>query len=124
MTHLLEEVRYFRSKFIEGSFLSVSFLKRSPPVHQLVRKVGPGRAPGRRRWASWHVQHGTPLHALQELGGWESSDMVRRYAHFSVEHLAPYADRLSALRVVENSANGTNSAQPENGSGVSDANSK
>jgi hypothetical protein len=25
------------------------------------------------------------------LGGWESSEMVRRYAHFSVEHLAPYA---------------------------------
>ena len=37
------------------------------------------------------------LHALQELGGWESAEMVRRYAHFSTEHLAPYADRLCAL---------------------------
>ena len=62
-------------------------------------------------WASWHVQNGTPLHALQELGGWESPEMVRRYAHFSAEHLAPYADRLCALRVVTESANGTNLSQ-------------
>ncbi len=61
----------------------------------------------RHTWASWHVQQGTPLHALQELGGWESSEMVRRYAHFSAEHLAPYADRLCALRVVDDSGLGT-----------------
>lgn len=65
----------------------------------------------RHTWASWHVQQGTPLHALQELGGWESSEMVRRYAHFSADHLAPYADRLCALRVVDVSINGTNLAQ-------------
>ena len=35
----------------------------------------------RHTWASWHVQNGTPLFALQELGGWESAEMVRRYAH-------------------------------------------
>jgi hypothetical protein len=46
------------------------------------------------------VQNGTPLFALQELGGWESTEMVRRYAHLSAEHLAPYADRLFALRDV------------------------
>ena len=45
----------------------------------------------RHTWASWHVQQGTPLHALQELGGWESAEMVRRYAHLSADHLAPYA---------------------------------
>lgn len=55
----------------------------------------------RHTWASWHVQQGTPLFALQELGGWESASMVRRYAHMAAEHLAPYADRLCALRVVE-----------------------
>jgi integrase len=49
--------------------------------------------------ASWHVQQGTSLFALQEMGGWESASMVRRYAHLSAEHLAPYADRLDALRV-------------------------
>ena len=60
----------------------------------------------RHTWASWLVQAGTPLHVLQELGGWESPEMVRRYAHLTVEHLAPYAERLSALRVVESPADG------------------
>jgi integrase len=55
----------------------------------------------RHTWASWHVQNGTPQHVLQELGGWESPEMVRRYAHLSADHLAPYADRLASLRVVD-----------------------
>lgn len=54
----------------------------------------------RHTWASWHVQAGTPLHVLQELGGWESAEMVRRYAHLSSEHLAQYVDKLSGLHVV------------------------
>lgn len=37
----------------------------------------------RHTWASWHVQGGTPLFALQELGGWETASMVRRYAHLA-----------------------------------------
>lgn len=49
----------------------------------------------RHTWASWHVQNGTPLHVLQELGGWETADMVRRYAHLSAEHTAHYAERVS-----------------------------
>jgi integrase len=53
----------------------------------------------RHTWASWHVQNGTPLFVLQELGGWESVEMVRRYAHLAADHLAPFADRLSALSV-------------------------
>ena len=61
----------------------------------------------RHTWASWHVQQGTPLYALQELGGWESPEMARRYAHLAAEHLAPWADRLCALRVVEESVGGT-----------------
>lgn len=72
----------------------------------------------RHTWASWHVQGGTPLYALQELGGWESPEMVRRYAHLTVEHLAPYADRLRPLRGVEiepdvviNEIHGTNLSQ-------------
>jgi integrase len=54
----------------------------------------------RHTWASWHVQAGTPLHVLQELGGWECVEMVRKYAHLSTAHLAEYVDRLSSLRVV------------------------
>jgi len=53
----------------------------------------------RHTWASWHVQNGTPLNALQELGGWETASMVRRYAHFSVGHLANYADTLSQFHL-------------------------
>lgn len=52
----------------------------------------------RHTWASWHVQAGTPLHVLQELGGWESAEMVRRYAHLSSEHLAEYVEKFSGMR--------------------------
>jgi integrase len=48
----------------------------------------------RHTWASWHVQAGTPIHELQELGGWESVEMVRRYAHLAPEHLARAAARI------------------------------
>jgi len=57
------------------------------------------------------VQSGTPLHALQELGGWETADMVRRYARLAAEHLTPCADRLCALRAVEEDVQVTNLAQ-------------
>lgn len=58
----------------------------------------------RHTWASWHVQAGTPLHVLQELGGWECVEMVRKYAHLSSAHLAEYVDRLSNFRAVEGAA--------------------
>src|SRR5438045_2880471 len=32
----------------------------------------------RHTWASWHVQNGTPLFALQELAGWET-EKTRRW---------------------------------------------
>jgi integrase len=57
----------------------------------------------RHTWASWHVQAGTPLHVLQELGGWECVEMVRKYAHLSSAHLREYVDRVQrapSLRVV------------------------
>jgi len=46
----------------------------------------------------------SPLFALQEMGGWESPEMVRRYAQLAADHLSPYAQRLCAVRapVVEN----------------------
>jgi integrase len=62
-------------------------------------------------WASWHVQNGTPLFVLQELGGWASAEMVRRYAHLGAGHLAPYAERLGTLRAVKEETDGTNTAQ-------------
>lgn len=51
----------------------------------------------RHTWASWHVQEGTPIHVLQELGGWESSEMVRRYAHLSPDHLSKWAENSSRV---------------------------
>lgn len=62
----------------------------------------------RHTWASWHVQAGTPLHVLQELGGWECVEMVRKYAHLSTVHLAEYVDRVSQLRLVASEGVATN----------------
>ena len=59
----------------------------------------------RHTWASWHIQGGTPLHVLQELGGWASYSMVQRYAHLAADHLAPWAERLVNR--------GTNPSQPQ-----------
>ena len=55
----------------------------------------------RHTWASWHVQAGTPLYVLQELGSWECVEMVRKYAHLASDHLVQYVDRMSGLRVVQ-----------------------
>lgn len=46
----------------------------------------------RHTWASWHVQRGTPLAVLRELGGWRSMAMVQRYAHLAASHVAQFAD--------------------------------
>ncbi|MBL8445822.1 MAG: tyrosine-type recombinase/integrase [Zoogloeaceae bacterium] len=67
----------------------------------------------RHTWASWHVQNGTPLYALQEMAGWESPEMVRRYAHLAANHLAPYAEGLGSLRTPDVPKDVTNSAQPQ-----------
>lgn len=61
----------------------------------------------RHTWASWHVQNGTPLNVLQELGGWASYEMVQRYAHLSADHLAEYAANVSRPRLVEGTFLGT-----------------
>ena len=45
------------------------------------------------------MQGGTPLFALQDLGGWESAEMVRKYAHLAANHLAPWADRLAERNI-------------------------
>ena len=48
----------------------------------------------RHTWASWHVQSGTPLQELMELGSWASYDMVLRYAHLASDHLREAASRI------------------------------
>jgi integrase len=48
----------------------------------------------RHTWASWHVQSGTSLPELMELGGWKSYEMVLRYAHLAPEKLSSVASRI------------------------------
>ena len=63
----------------------------------------------RHTWASWLIQHGTPMYDLQEMGGWKSVEMVRRYAHLAPAQMAKHA------AVVGNLLYGTNTAQAEIG---------
>lgn len=49
----------------------------------------------RHTWASWHVQNGTPLHVLRELGGWAKYEMVLRYAHLAPDHLAQHVEAVT-----------------------------
>ena len=58
----------------------------------------------RHTWASWLAQNGVPLSDIQEMGGWETYAMVKRYAHLLPAHLAHRA------RVIDELMN-TNSAQ-------------
>lgn len=53
----------------------------------------------RHTWASWHVQNGTSLQELQQLGGWSSFDMVLRYAHLSGHHLREAANRIGSMNI-------------------------
>jgi integrase len=59
----------------------------------------------RHTWASWLAQQGTPMNVLQELGGWESETMVKRYAHLAPAQLVEHSERVSTM------LNGTNMAQ-------------
>lgn len=55
----------------------------------------------RHTWASWHVQNGTSLQELMELGGWRDIKMVLRYAHLSGEHLKGAANRVTLGATLE-----------------------
>jgi len=105
-----------------GKHLTHVFSFRGKPITQVSTKAWYGALEragvSNFRWhdlrhtcAIWHVQSGTPLFALQELGGWESAEMVRRYAHLAADHLAPFAERLGALRAVDDEIVGTKRSQ-------------
>lgn len=61
----------------------------------------------RHTWASWLAQQGTPLNVLQELGGWESETMVRRYAHLAPAQLIEHSEKTATM------LNGTDMAHLE-----------
>jgi integrase len=52
----------------------------------------------RHTWASWHAMAGTPLDVLQKLGGWETREMVDRYAHLAPTYLAQFAANARPVR--------------------------
>lgn len=61
----------------------------------------------RHTWATWHVLNGTSLHELKELGGWQSLEMVLRYAHLvDNDHLAGVVKRFSGLRLADGGQRG------------------
>lgn len=47
--------------------------------------------------ASWLAQQGTPLNVLQELGGWETEAMVRRYAHLAPQQLNDHSEKIAGM---------------------------
>lgn len=51
----------------------------------------------RHTWASLLRQAGVGLDDLQEMGGWQSPVMVKRYAHINVDHLRPFAAVMDRL---------------------------
>jgi integrase len=51
----------------------------------------------RHTWASWLVQAGVLLTVLQEMGGWESIEMVQRYAHLAPRHLSAHAKQIDSI---------------------------
>ncbi|MER2529943.1 MAG: site-specific integrase [Candidatus Competibacter denitrificans] len=51
----------------------------------------------RHTWASWHVQSGTPLQRLMELGGWANYEMVLKYAHLAPGDLVEEARRIERI---------------------------
>ena len=69
----------------------------------------------RHTWASWHVQAGTPLAVLQELGGWASLAMVQRYAHLGRSHVAQWAGNIGmpGTNPAQAAQPGTNDNGPE-----------
>lgn len=68
----------------------------------------------RHTWASWLIQSGVPMSALQEMGGWESIEMVRRYAHLAPNHLTEHARKIDSLL----GGDDTNTTQGENQVGL------
>jgi integrase len=69
----------------------------------------------RHTWATWLRQNDVPTWVLQELGGWKSESMVRRYAHMSVKHLEPHAAKLTFSVTPDESAENRETPGHKNG---------
>ena len=60
----------------------------------------------RHTFASWLALNGTPLLAIKELGGWQSLDMVERYAHLVPDQKREAIKGLERRKALEGKAYG------------------
>ena len=67
----------------------------------------------RHTWASWHVQNGTPLRELMELGGWASYEMVLRYAHLGASSLSGAACRIDGTLASHSAVEAAETGSPQ-----------
>jgi len=51
-------------------------------------------------WTSWLIQAGIPLSALQEMGGWESIEMMQFCAHLAPNHSTGHVRKIKAIFLV------------------------
>jgi len=51
----------------------------------------------RHTWATWLRMRGVPLSEIQDLGGWASEKMVKRYAHTDTQHLLNSATEIDKI---------------------------
>jgi len=58
----------------------------------------------RHTFASWLAANGTPLLAIKELGGWQSLDMVERYAHFAPDQKREAIKNLEEKKLLDGNA--------------------
>lgn len=67
----------------------------------------------RHTWASWHIQNGTPMHVLKELGGWKTMSMVLRYSHLAPEHLAAFAGNVMPIKRLRKATSTPHKSSPQ-----------
>jgi len=58
----------------------------------------------RHTFASWLAANGTPLLAIKELGGWQSLDMVERYAHLAPDQKREAIKNLEEKKLLDGNA--------------------
>lgn len=55
----------------------------------------------RHTWATWHVQNGTPIEVLKDLGGWSDLRMVLNYAHHAPSHIDSFANNNQPKKAID-----------------------
>lgn len=77
-----------------GAYISAgeAIQRQDRPMGRAPRYVGFTWHGLRHTWATWHIQNGTPIEVLQQLGGWSDLRMVLLYAHHTPGFLASFVE--------------------------------